>query len=161
MKRVAVFTTSILLSTFLANAQELSKEAKIERLLTLMNGEAALNQVFEQMKTMMASTLSSATPPGATSEQRARALEIQTKTLDLLKARVNWEKLKPEYIKWYSETFSDDEIDGILAFFESPAGRAMQAKTPMLVSKIIAWSQAQVSELLPEIQRLISEAPQK
>jgi hypothetical protein len=41
MKHVALFTSGILLATSLASAQELSKEAKIERLLELTNGRGS------------------------------------------------------------------------------------------------------------------------
>jgi hypothetical protein len=43
MKHVAVFTTGILPIASLASAQELSKEAKIERILELTNGQETMN----------------------------------------------------------------------------------------------------------------------
>jgi uncharacterized protein len=101
-----------------------------------------------------------ALPASATPEQRAKAQEFRNKMLDLLKTRISWEKMRPGYVKAYSETFSE-EIDGILAFYESPAGRAMQAKTPILMPKIMALAQAQASELMPEIQRITRETQDK
>ena len=47
---------------------------------------------------------------------------------------------------------------GMLAFYESAAGRAMQAKMPMLLSRMMAFAQAQVTELVPEIQRITRES---
>jgi hypothetical protein len=161
MKREAVFTAGVLLVAFLASAQGLSKEAKIERILALTYGQAAFDQIFEQMKTQMIASASSAMPSNATPEQRAKAQELQIKIWELMKTRMSWEKMKPEYAKLYSETFSDDEVDGMLAFYESPAGRAMQAKMPMLMSKVMALAQSQMGELLPEIQRITKEVQQK
>jgi hypothetical protein len=154
MKHVALFTAGILLATSLASAQGLSKEAKIERLLDVTNGQATMNQVFEQMKAAMAPAI----PANATPEQRAKAQELQSKILDLMKNQMSWEKVRPAYVKAYSETFSEEEINGILAFYESPAGRAMQAKMPMLISKVMALAQAQASELMPEIQRITRDS---
>jgi uncharacterized protein len=154
MKHVALFTAGILLATSLASAQGLSKEAKIERLLDVTNGQATMNQVFEQMKTAMAPAI----PANATPEQRAKAQELQSKILDLMKSQMSWEKVRPAYVKAYSETFSEEEINGILAFYESPAGRAMQAKMPMFISKVMALAQAQASELMPEIQRITRDS---
>ena len=154
MKHVALFTAGILLATSLASAQELSKEAKIERLLELTNGQATMNQVFEQMKAAMAPAI----PASATPEQRAKAQELQSKILDLMKSRMSWENVRPVYVKAYSETFSEEEINGILAFYESPAGRAMQAKMPMFTSKVMALAQTQAKELMPEIQRITRES---
>ena len=154
MKHFALFTAGILLGTSLASAQGLSKEAKIERLLELTNGQATMNQVFEQMKAAMAPTIAAS----ATPEQRAQAQELQSKILDLMKSRMNWEKVGPAFVKAYSETFSEEEINGILAFYESPAGRAMLAKMPIFISKVMALSQALASELIPEIQRITKES---
>ena len=132
----------------------MSKEAKIERLLELTSGQATMNQVFEQMKAAMTPTI----PASATPEERTKAQELQSKILDLMKSRMSWEKVRPTYVKAYSETFTEEEINGILAFYESPAGRAMQAKMPNFVSKVIALSQALASELMPEIQRITRES---
>ena len=140
-----------------AGAQELTKEAKIERLLTAMNADAMIDQMFEQIKSMTASQ----SPPGASPEQIAKAREIQGKILDLVKARISWEKMRPQYVKLYSETFSDDEISGMLGFYQSPAGRAMLAKMPTLTTKIMQIAQAQMTDILPEIQRITREGLQK
>jgi uncharacterized protein len=136
LKRVAVLISTLMMATSLASAQELSKEAKIERLLALTNSQATMNQVFEQMKAMIPSM--SQMPSTGTPEERTKALELQTRILDLVKARMSWDKLRPQYVKFYSETFSDEEIDGILAFYQSPAGRAMIEKMPKLMPKIMA-----------------------
>jgi hypothetical protein len=61
-------------------------------------------------------------------------------------------------VKAYSETFSEEEINGILAFYESPAGRAMQAKMPMFTSTVMVLAQTQAKELMPEIQRITRES---
>jgi uncharacterized protein len=156
-KRAALLICGLAVAASLATAQESSKETKIQRLLSLTNAQATMNQVFDQMKSLAASQL----PPNATPEQRAKAQKLQTSILDLVKARMSWDKLRPQYVKLYGETFSDEEIDGMLAFYQSPAGRAMLEKMPVLLPKLIALSQAQMGELMPEIQRIVSESRQR
>ena len=139
------------------NAQELNKEAKIERILELTNAKALMDQMFNQAKTMSASMVSKDVPP----EQWAKVEELQAKMLDLVKARLSWDKMRPQYVSVYSETFSDEEITGILAFYESPAGRAMLAKMPTLLSKSMSVAQAQMGDIVPEIERLTRESLRK
>jgi hypothetical protein len=153
----AAFVSTLILTASPASAQELSKEAKIERILALSHADATINQVFDQVKAMTASQM----PAGTTPEQRARAQEIQSKMMDLIKARMSWDKMEPQFAKLYAETFSDQEIDGILAFYESPAGRAMLEKMPLLMTKMMPLIQAQISDLIPEIERIAREAQQK
>jgi uncharacterized protein len=115
-----------------------------------------MDQVFNQMKAMTASQV----PKGTTPEQQAREEETRSKIMDLIKSRMQWDKMRPQYVKLYSETFSDEEISGMLAFYESQAGRAMLAKMPVLMGKTMSLVQAQMTDLMPEIQRITREAQQ-
>jgi hypothetical protein len=157
MKPTVVLALALLVAGHFAGAQELTKEAKIERLLTVMNADAMIDQMFEQIKAMTASQV----PPDASPEQVAKAREIQNKVLDLVKARISWEKMRPQYVKLYSETFSDEEISGMLGFYQSRSGRAMLAKMPTLTTKIMEVAQAQMKDVMPEIQRIIRESMPK
>lgn len=145
------------LFSFTAAAQIPTKEAKIERMLQLTNVDATIDQMLNQMKAMAASQV----PPDTSLEGRTKAMELQGKIMDVVKARMSWEKLSPMYVKIYSEVFSEEEINGILAFYESPAGRAMLTKTPALIAKTMGWVQSQMRDVAPEIERLTKEALQK
>jgi uncharacterized protein len=157
MKQILRLTLAILVTGLLLNAQEPTKEAKIDRILALTKAESLTDQVFAQMKTLMASMM----PPDATEKQRARAQELDAKLLDLVKSRMGWDKMRPEYVRMYSETFSDGEIDGMLTFYQSPAGRAMLEKMPLLISKSMALAQSRMAGITQEIQRLVEEATKK
>jgi hypothetical protein len=157
MRSFPVLALTLIATGLLASAQEPSKEAKIVRVLALMKAEALTDQVFEQMKAETAAI----SAPNASEQERAHAREVQAKILNLVKDRMSWEKMRPVYVKMYSETFTDEEIDGMLAFYQSPAGRAMLEKMPQLVSKIMALAQSQMAALMPEIERLIKEPAPK
>jgi len=157
MKIACLLALNLLVIGPFAGAQELTKEAKIERLLTVMNADNMIDQMFEQIKAMTAAQV----PPGTSPEQVAQARQVQTKIMDLVKARISWEKMRPQYVKLYAETFSDEEISGMLAFYGSQAGRAMLEKMPALVTKIMGVAQAQMKDILPEIQRIIRESVPK
>ncbi len=146
-------TLGVLAGGSLASAQEPTKQAKIERILALTNAQATIDQMFDQVKAMTASQI----PPGATPEQQAKAKEMTGKIMDLVKARMSWDKLRPQYAKAYDETFSTEEIDGMLSFYQSPAGRAMLEKMPQLISKTMTIAQSQMADILPEIQRISKE----
>ena len=112
MKIACLLALNLLVIGPFAGAQELTKEAKIEHLLTVMNADNMIDQMFEQIKAMTAAQV----PPGTSPEQVAQARQVQTKIMDLVKARISWEKMRPQYVKLYAETFSDEEISGMLAF---------------------------------------------
>ncbi|HCC56139.1 MAG TPA: hypothetical protein DEQ47_02540 [Solibacterales bacterium] len=151
--RMKYLALTLLWAAGLSSGQQLSKEARIERLLTLTNAAANVDRMFDQLKAMAASQM----PPGSTPEQQAQARQMQARVMDAIKARMNWEKMRPQYVKLYDETFSDQEIDGMLAFYESPAGRAVLQKMPLLMQKSMSLGMAQVADVMPEIQRIVKE----
>lgn len=147
------YLAACLLLAGLAQGQPLSKAAKIERLLTLTNAAANIDRMFDQLKATAAAQM----PAGATPEQQAQARQAQAKMMDAIKARMSWEKMRPRYIQLYDDTFSEAEIDGILAFYESPAGRAVLQKMPLLMQKSMSLGMAQGAEVMPELQRIARE----
>jgi hypothetical protein len=141
----------------LAQAQTLTKEAKIERILELTQSESTVSKSFDQVVGMMTNQMKTMMP-NQTPEQLARMQALQTKLMDLMKSRLSWAKIHPEYVRIYNKIYSDEEIDGMLAFYESPAGRGFIEKTPMLTQEILKVTQAQMGDLMPEIQRIVKES---
>jgi hypothetical protein len=143
-----------------ARAQELTRQAKIERILDLTGSQSTLNQIFDRFAASFDAQMK-ARFPNATEQQLAQTRDLRDKLIELMKERVTWDKMRPQLVKIYGDTFSDEEIDGLLAFFQSSAGRSYVTKLPALTQQIVAYSQEQVTALMPEIQRLAREAAQK
>lgn len=144
---ISVLAVGALITVSPARAQEMTKEAKIEQILTLTKIESMMDRTLAQMKAMSAQATAGMTP-----DEQAKAQATQDKILDLAKAA--WTKLRPQYVKLYSETFSDEEIDGLLAFYQSSTGQAMIEKMPELMAKFMTL-------MMPEMQRIMKEAQQK
>jgi hypothetical protein len=138
-----------------AFGQTSPKEAKIEKLMSSMNIDKQVNTVFTQMRSM----ISSQWPATATGEQKARSKELQDKIFDLMQSRMSWENMRPQYVKLYSDTFTDEEIEGLAAFYESPAGKAMLEKMPVLMAKSMSMAQDLMKEIMPQIQQMMKDAP--
>ena len=154
MKALTVLAFVMAFAGLPAGAQELTKKAKIERILTATKADSMVNQMFEQMKAILGNQIA----PGASEEQRAKAKELTTRVMDVMKERINWDKMRPDYVKLYDETYTESEINGILAFYESPAGRSMIEKMPVLMSKSMVLAQRWMQDLMPEVQKIAEEA---
>jgi len=74
MKFIRVLMFGLLV--FGVRAQEPAKDAKIERLLLLMDFDATMGLAFNQMKNAAAQA-----PPGATPAERAKVKQFQDKIL--------------------------------------------------------------------------------
>jgi hypothetical protein len=134
-----------------AAQQPRSKQAKIERILEITNPEAVVAEVVAQVDGMMKQI-----QPNPTAQQTARRREALDKIAKVAKERM--QKIRPELVKAYTETFTDDEIDGMLAFYETPAGKATVTKIPALNLRMSALIQAEINTLGPEINKIAENA---
>ncbi|MEO8098092.1 MAG: DUF2059 domain-containing protein [Acidobacteriota bacterium] len=141
-----------LLMTALTAAAQATKDQKIEQILQLTGSDSVVNVVSAQMQEMMA-------PLATTPQQKARTKEAVDKIVKLVKTRV--EKIRPQMVKFYSENFTAEEIDGLLAFYESPPGRASLQKLPVINAKMSELIQSELNAIGPEINKIAEDALKK
>lgn len=146
MKTLICFTILALCPAF---ADDATKQAKVTEMMDLMNMKQAQEQMFTSIKQMAMSQI-----PASAKDQA----QLTDKLMDLIKSRMSWDSLKPEYERIYMETFNEQELEGIVSFYKSPAGKAMISKMPQLMQKAMAVGQARMAEIGPEIQKLVKEA---
>lgn len=151
MKRTIVFA---LILAPLALADQASKIAKIEQLFVAMNVEAQQKQVMAQMQQMVMAQVKAQLPSAG---DQAKAEEMQKKLFALITEETSWQKIKPVMVNAYGDTYTEPEIDGILAFYKSPAGKAMVDKQPALMGKVMTGMQAQMSTIMTDVQNLMKQ----
>ncbi|HEY2040033.1 MAG TPA: DUF2059 domain-containing protein [Edaphobacter sp.] len=138
----------------IAHADETSKRAKIEELIQLTKLDQLLSQTSSQMTTRMKQSAAQQNARHAFTPEQQKAVDsyiaqIQTIT----QGAVSWDKIKPMVVQVYSETYTDQELDGILAFYHSPAGQALIAKSPQLMNRTMQLVNTQINEVQPQIQK--------
>ncbi len=70
-------------------------------------------------------------------------------------------KAMPEVAKIYADVYTEEEIDGILAFYNSPAVEAFVQKMPEVLQRLVPVTMQLmngiVKDLQPEVDRLSRE----
>ncbi|MFE8073441.1 DUF2059 domain-containing protein [Marinobacteraceae bacterium S3BR75-40.1] len=69
--------------------------------------------------------------------------------------------LHDEFVGLYTETFTEEELVEINAFYSTPIGQKMLTTAPDLMAKGAAIGQRRVQENLPELRRMIEEEAQR
>ena len=149
--------TCALLLAPLACADQITKTAKVDQLLTVMNIEQQQKQMMDQMSQMVIGQIKDqmAKQGNVSPAEMAKMEERQKRLFALISEKTSWERMKPVFAKAYGDTFNENEIDGILAFYKSPAGKAMIEKQPALNGKIMESVQAQMADLMPAIEQIM------
>jgi uncharacterized protein len=135
-------------------ADEASKAAKAAELLQLTQGDQMMKMMEPMMKGMMAQA-----DKDMPAEQRAKVGEMQEKIMALIVESLN--KAKPALAKVYTDTYTEEEIDGILAFYKSPAGKSFLQKMPEVMQRSMPVMMQMMSDLQPEIKTMVEGIKEK
>ena len=150
-------TLAVSLSVHAAPA---SRES-IETLLTVTEMKKTYESSFVAMKASMDKAFANMPQTQQmTPEQRQRFDASQERVFALMRDELSWDKLKPDFEQLYLDTFSQEEIDGMLAFYRTPAGRAVIEKMPQLLGRSMQVTQVRMQKLMPQIMQITQESAQ-
>ena len=121
-----------------------------------------MGQMVGQMSTAMKTSMQQQTAQlNLTPEQQGYADTFAAKVDAILKNSLSMDSLKPVFLKVYLDTYTEDELDGILAFYRSPAGQAFVSKTPILMQRSIQLMQQQIGVVQPQMEEAQKEFMQQ
>ena len=135
-------------------ADEASKRLKAEELLQLAQGDQMMKAMEPMIKAMMAQA-----DKDMPAEQRAKVGEVQEKAMALVAASLN--KAKPALATVYTDTYTEEELDGILAFYKSPVGKAFLQRMPEVMQRSMPVMMKMMSDLQPEIKTMVEGLKEK
>jgi uncharacterized protein len=141
-----------------------SKAAVIEQTLALNHSDQIPKQFLDQYRAafkqaMEQSLVQTLRQQGITDAGpfNPDVQKFENRVFDLLGERFTWERLKPEFVSLYDETFTLEDVQGILAFYKSPPGQVFLGKMPAIVTGSAQIGQAQIREVVPEVQKMTNE----
>lgn len=132
-----------------------ASEESIKQLLEVAQARKLIDSVMSQMDTLMLQTIQQATqgkevPPKVQKEIDQQQAEVTR----LMKELLDWSKLEPMYVRIYQKTFSQPEVDGMIAFYKTPAGQAVIAKMPSAMQNTMDEMQQMMLPVMQKMQRM-------
>jgi hypothetical protein len=123
-----------------------TKIAKIEEIFRLTKVDQMQKQISAQMLAMM---------------KQQTGNDLGAPVAEFVMKKMSWDTMKADYIKLYDDTYTEDEISGILMFYQSAPGQAMLTKSPALMTNTMALVQKRMAEIKPELEELIKKSMAK
>jgi len=134
----------------------------VERLMQVMQVQSQLETTYQQVLPAMQTSMRQTLAAQLKSEEAARLFDaVQPRINALLIEQLSWARLKPDFARIYAETFSQDEIDGLIAFYQGPFGTALISRTPQLMQRSIQLMQQRMAPLLQQAAQLTKEEIEK
>jgi len=126
-------------------------DASLNQLLEITHAHKVLDATIAQMDTMMKNMFQQVTAGQPASPQLEKIFEKgQAEVVSMCKEELTWEKMEPMYLRIYRKSLSQSDVDGMIAFYKTPAGQAVINKMPLILQNTMA----EVSQMMgPMMQR--------
>ena len=142
----------------LAHCAPASQES-IDRLLVDAKVEKMLDTMLVNIDQVMRRSMDASTQGQPLSPEQRRVVDATTtKFVQVMRDEMTWDKLRPLYVQIYQESFTQEEIDGLIAFYESPAGVAFIEKMPVVMQKSMSIMQSRMAPMLEKMKAAMKDA---
>jgi hypothetical protein len=116
-----------------------------ERFLVVTDAEKMMNEQMDQV--LQAQLRRSPTMAQLLAPQQA-----------IMRKYMTYEAVKPDLIKAYTATYSEGELNQLIAFYQTDLGRMMRERTPKVVELTRAAAEARMKAAEPELREAISRS---
>jgi hypothetical protein len=147
------------LSAALAAPSTAPTEASIRELLDVTKARGLIDGMMVQMDQMMKAAMAQASQGHESSHEVEAVVDrMREKMMGVMKEELDWSVLEPLYISIYQESFSKDEVEGMLAFYRTPVGQSMIQKLPLVIQKSMSSMQERMGPMMKKLQVIQEEA---
>jgi hypothetical protein len=132
-----------------------AKDSTIEELMKVVKTRKLMDSMRAQMDVLMDNSVKAAlhgkTP---NTKQQAAIDKMKKRMVGMLDDELSWKRFEPLSIKLYKETFTEEELQGMLKFYKTPAGQAVINKMPTLMQKTMMAVQGMTQDMEPRLQQI-------
>lgn len=133
-------------------------DASIATLLSVTQSDKMLETMYANMEQMIRQGMQQATVGKTLSAEQKRAMELAPARLaKVMREEITWASMEPMIVKVYRESFDQTEVDGLIAFYQSPVGQSYVSKMPLVMQRSMEASQAQLQAFMPKLQQAMAQ----
>lgn len=126
----------------------------VERLLKALDLERTLDATYAQVHQVAEGVAAQA---GIRARDREAFDRYMLRVTEVMREEAGWAKLKEPMVQIYARHYTEAEVQGLIAFYESPLGRSMVAKTPAIMRDSTVITQDMMKRVLPRLAELARE----
>lgn len=154
MKKILLILALSLAAPLHAQESTVPSDFSIRELMAVTRAQRTLDTMYEQMEIAMKQGMAEGMPAELNDAQKKIFEEMGTKLMAVMKEELSWEKLEPTFIEVYRRTFTQDEVNGMLAFYRSEFGNALIEKMPTVMRTSTELMMEHVKAMMPRLQEL-------
>ncbi|WP_317930499.1 DUF2059 domain-containing protein [Halioxenophilus sp. WMMB6] len=152
MNRIALLLLALALPC--AVTAEPSKRESVEELMSLTKVDSMVDSIYSQMDKML---INMSQQMGIQPSEQAVFDNFMRKVAAAMRQEMSWEVMKEPMINIYLKTYTEQEIQDMLVFYQSETGKSLVAKMPAVMTESITLSQQMMSNFMPTLRELSAE----
>lgn len=130
-------------------------DASIQELLQVSKSQRPLGVMNAHIVRMMANSAAQALAGRIADDGAIKIIAGQTAKLDvIMKNQLSWDSVEPIYVDLYRKTFTQKEVDDMIAFYKSPSGQSMVAKMPAVTDQVTQTMQGKLATVMPQLHQI-------
>lgn len=158
MKKMLRPLLLLLLLCSTAAAAAPASEATIRELLTVTQVAKLLDGIWGQFDGITQNAVKMAMAGEKPSAEQQQVIDrMVRRSTQVVREEMSWQKLEPIYIRLYQESFTEDEMQAMLAFYRTPTGQALIEKMPALTKRTMVEVQAMTVGMMPRLQEVLRD----
>lgn len=154
-KHIVVFCAAV---ASLVAADTKPSEASVKELLLLSDSPKMIDMSKAQLAGMANGPVQQALQGKTLTPEIKKIVAANgEKVMAALNEGMKWEAFEPVFVQIYQSMMTQEEVDGIVAFYKTPAGKAMIQKMPALMQASGQRLQQQLGPVMGKLQQLQQE----
>jgi hypothetical protein len=114
--------------------------------------------MMAQMDGFMKQALQQATQGQQLTPEVKRNIEKrQAEMISIFKEVLDWNKLEAMYVRVYQKSFTQPEIDNLIAMYKTPGGQTLLKKMPIVLQNTMTEMQEIMRPMMQRIQQMQQE----
>jgi uncharacterized protein len=158
---VAVLIWAVAISVAVA-ADNPPSDASIKQLLEVVE----MRKLPEAMTSQLDGAMKQAIQQATQGEQVPASIQQdidkrQAQMIVATKETLDWNKLEPVYVRVYQKSLTQQEVDGLIAFYKTPSGQAVLKKMPVIMQNAVNETQQLMQPLVQQLRTMQQEVRAK
>ncbi len=157
MPRTRTLTLTLCLASLapLLHADDASRRTKVEEMLTITKAAPALEEQLKSLQARVNDLAKQQFGQGPLSPEQTKLKDEYLKQVQTtISDEIGWDKIRPSVVQVYMDSFTEPELDGIIAFYKTAPGQALITKTPDVLGKTNTTVTTRIKDMQPKLQEI-------
>jgi hypothetical protein len=160
MRRLAAVLVASLALPLSARADDASKRTKAEQLVAMEHLETNIKRASENLATHMDEIADHMAGADPTEDQKAKIEDFKKQIAKSIDTNFAWTAIKPKVIDLFASNFTEEQLDAIIGFYETPAGAALLEKLPEINAQFSQIGTSALTNMSAEMQKSLKDLQQ-